>query len=190
MAESVREASRYPTAMRLVLASADRREAFLEVAREWRASGTDRYRAALEDFDAWLAKVRRESRQETCPPRFVAQDHYWLVDDDGRILGGVRFRHRLAPHLLVEGGHIGYDVRPSERRKGIGTRLLALTLERARARGLDRVLVTCDHDNVGSARIIERNGGVETSSTASERSGKVVRRYWIDLAGRSDVARS
>ena len=185
---SVREASRYPTAMRLVLADADRREAFLEVAREWRAAGTDRYRAALEDFAAWLAKVRREAHQATCPPRFVAQDHYWLVDDEGRILGGVRLRHRLAPHLLVEGGHVGYDVRPSERRKGIGTRLLALTLAQARAQGLDRVLVTCDQDNVGSAKIIERNGGVETTTTVSERSGKVVRRYWIDLVGRADVA--
>ena len=167
--------------MELEPASAARREAFLEVAREWRAAGVDRYAAALDDFDAWLARVRRCSRQATCPPGFVAQDHLWCVDVDGRILGGVRFRHRLAPHLLVEGGHVGYDVRPSERRKGIGTRLLALTLDLARARGLERVLVTCDHDNAASARIIEKNGGVETSTSVSDRSGKVVRRFWIDL---------
>jgi len=168
--------------MRLVPVSPVHRDAFLEVAREWRDAGVDRYGAALDDFEAWLAKVQRESVQATCPPRFVAQDHLWLVDDAGRILGGVRLRHRLAPHLLTEGGHIGYDVRPSERRKGLGTRLLALTLERARERGIERVLVTCDHDNVGSAKIIERNGGVETTTTVSERSGKVVRRYWIELA--------
>ena len=179
---------RYPMAMILVRASTEYRDAFLDVAREWRASGVDRYAAALADFDAWFAKFELQSNQATCPPRFVAQDQLWLVDDDGRILGGARLRHRLAPHLLVEGGHVGYDVRPSERRKGVGTRLLALVLERARTLGIDRVLVTCDHDNVGSAKIIERNGGVETTTSVSEHSGKVVRRFWIDLSTPSDVA--
>jgi len=167
--------------MRLERPSAARRKAFLDVAREWRDAGEDRYAAALEDFDAWLARVERYTVQATCPPGLVSGDSYWLVDGSGRIVGGVRLRHRLAPHLEVEGGHIGYDVRPSERRKGVGTRLLALVLEKARERGLARVLVTCDHDNVASARIIEKNGGVETTSTVSERSGKVVRRFWIDL---------
>lgn len=170
--------------MRLERPSADRREDFLDVAREWRDAGEDRYAAALEDFDAWLAKVERYTAQATCPPGLVSGDSYWLVDGSGRILGGVRLRHRLAPHLEIEGGHIGYDVRPSERRKGVGTRLLALVLEKARERGLDRVLVTCDHDNVGSVRIIQRNGGVETTTTVSEHSGKVVRRFWIDLGSR------
>lgn len=170
--------------MELRPASPALRGAFLEVAREWRAGGVDRYAAALGDFDAWLAKVNRQTRQETCPPAFVAQDHLWLVDESGRILGGVRLRHRLAPHLLVEGGHIGYDVRPSERRKGVGTRLLAMTLEKARERGIEKVLVTCDHDNLASAKIIEKNGGVETSTSVSDGSGKVVRRFWIDLRTR------
>lgn len=172
---------RYDGSMQLEPPSPRRRDAFLEVAREWRDGGTDRYAAALDDFGAWLAKVERGSRQATCPPGLVPGDHYWLVDGTGRILGGVRLRHRLVPHLEKEGGHIGYDVRPSERLRGVGTRLLALTLDKARALGLERVLVTCDHDNVGSAKIIERNGGVETTPSISDRSGKVVRRFWIDL---------
>lgn len=168
--------------MHLERPSAARRDEFLEVAREWRASGEDRYGPALHDFGEWLARVERYTVQANCPRGFVSGDHYWLVDEPGRILGGVRLRHRLAPHLEVEGGHIGYDVRPSARRKGVGTRLLALALEKARERGLERVLVTCDEDNTASARIIEKNGGVETTTTVSERSGKVVRRFWIHLA--------
>ena len=174
--------------MELTSASHALRDAFLEVAREWRAAGVDRYAAAIDDFDAWLTKVERQACQETCPPGFVAQDHLWLVHAERRILAGVRLRHRLSPQLLEEGGHIGYDVRPSERRKGVGTRLLALTLEMARERGFERVLITCDHDNVASAKIIEKNGGLETSTSISARSGKVVRRFWIDLAAGSDVA--
>lgn len=170
--------------MRLLRPSAALRDAFLDVAREWRAADNDRYALAIDDFDAWLARMDRHARWEACPAPLVPCDHYWLVNEDDRILGGVRLRHALSRSLLVEGGHIGYDVRPSERRKGLGTRLLALTLEKARARGLERVLVTCDHDNVASARIIEKNGGVEITTSISRGSGKVVRRFWIDLEKR------
>ena len=83
------------------------------------------------------------------------------------------------PHLEKEGGHIGYDIRPSERRKGYGTVLLALTLKKAQELGLHEVLVTCDSDNVDSVRIIEKNGGELIGRAVSEHTGKEVNRYRI-----------
>ena len=72
-------------------------------------------------------------------------------------------------------------IRPSQRRRGYGTRILALTLDKARLLGLERVLVTCDDDNLGSARIIEKNGGLLASKGLSTSSGVLIRRYWIAL---------
>jgi predicted acetyltransferase len=91
----------------------------------------------------------------------------------------VRIRLRLTPDLEREGGHIGYDVRPSRRREGLGTTLLRLALVEARTMGIARVLITCDADNVGSQKIIERNGGQYAGSSAASDSGKVVLQYWI-----------
>jgi len=90
-------------------------------------------------------------------------------------------RHQLTPALEHEGGHIGYDIRPSARRRGFGTLILALTLERARILGLARALLTCDTDNTASARIIERNGGALAARVVSNRTGKLISQYWIEL---------
>jgi predicted acetyltransferase len=96
------------------------------------------------------------------------------------IVGCVRLRLGLTPDLENEGGHVGYDVRPSARRRGYGTTLLRLALVEARALGLERVLVTCDDDNIGSIQVIERNGGVFSGSGVSKKTGKTVRQYWIE----------
>jgi predicted acetyltransferase len=96
-------------------------------------------------------------------------------------VGASRLRHALTPALEDIGGHIGYDIRPTERRKGYGTRLLALMLHKAKALGLARVFLTCDTENVASAKIIEKNGGVLASQSVSPRAGVLVSRYWIEL---------
>ena len=105
---------------------------------------------------------------------------FWLVQDR-QILGTSRLRHTLTPELEQLGGNIGYDIRPSARRRGFGTSLLHLTLERARAIGLARVRITCDADNIGSIRVIEKNGGVLDAEVFSLERGKLLRQYWIDL---------
>src|SRR6478752_1947097 len=103
--------------------------------------------------------------------------YFWITDGDPEeFVGYLALRHSLTPWLLEEGGHIGYAVRPSRRREGHATRALALAVRRAGELGLDRVLLTCDEDNDGSRRTIERGGGMYEDS----RNGK--RRYWIDTA--------
>ena len=153
---------------------------FLEMAEEFRSTGDDRYDPALDDLDGYFSRIRLYSKGEDLPPHKVPQDEFWLFDGS-RVIGRSGFRRSLTPSLENEGGHIGYDIRPSERRKGFGTLILKLTMRKAWDKGHERVLVTCDDDNIGSAKIIEKNGGVLSGRGVSEKTGKRVRQYWIEL---------
>jgi predicted acetyltransferase len=146
-----------------------------------RASESFGSESARRDFPAYLHLVRTESLGIGLAPGHVPMTTFWLVDSDQRLLGESRLRHHLTPALEEYGGHIGYVIRPSERRKGFGTRILALTLERATKLGLHRVRLTCDTENVPSARIIEHNGGVLSGYGISPVSGKRTSQYWIEL---------
>ena len=151
------------------------------MAEEYREYGENRHQGLLDDFEGSIRKLEESSRGRNLPAGYVPATTFFLVRSGQTILGRSSLRHRLTPALEHEGGHIGYDVRPSQRRKGYGTLILALTLEKAREMGLTRVLVTCDTDNVASRRIIQKNGGKFQDEVISERSGKPVCRYWIDL---------
>ena len=139
--------------------------------------------SGLQSYDepaAWLAHVRALENEATCPANLVTATLYVAVRrTDGRIVGMIDLRHELNAHLAAIGGHIGYSVRPEERRKGYARWMLAQTLEKARARGIPRVLITCDDDNEGSRRTIEDNGGVLEGLAQFE--GETIRRYWIAL---------
>lgn len=132
-------------------------------------------------FREFLDFIETCARGEYKPEIYVPQSTFFLGDPQGRLLGITRLRHHLNPSLVIEGGHIGYAVRPSARRQGCATRQLALVLDQARGIGLARVLVTCDDDNTGSARTIEKNGGLLEDKRLSPHSGKLIRRYWIAL---------
>ncbi|MBL7134214.1 MAG: GNAT family N-acetyltransferase [Phycisphaerae bacterium] len=162
---------------------ADLRKQFLEMADEWRSSGDDRYKDALADFDAYVAKLRAEKKTKDLPADHVPQTTFWLVGEDNRVIGVSRLRHSLTSVLKERGGHIGYEIRPSERRKGYGTEILRLSLAKARQMGLSRAMVTCDDDNVASVRIIERNGGKKAGTTVSKEPPRPPHsQYWIDLS--------
>jgi len=159
--------------------------AYLDMVADHLRAGDDGPKKQLEpfaaDFAAYVRALHAYARGENLPDGAVPQNTYWLMR--GRtILGTARLRHRLNERLEHEGGHVGYGIRPSERGKGCATRLLALMLDKARARGLTRVLVTCNEDNIASRRVIEKNGGRLEDRRISDRTGKAVLRFWIDLA--------
>ena len=79
------------------------------------------------------------------------------------------------------GGNIGYDVRPAFRKRGYGTEILKLTLDKAKENNMDKVLITCDDDNVPSWKIIETNDGILENKEYDEIKGKMIRRYWVHL---------
>lgn len=126
--------------------------------------------AAFGEYVRWL---RDQAKKESSRPQgYVPSTTLWWVSG-AEYLGRIAIRHRLTPHLLDYGGHIGYDVRPSARRRGHATAMLAAALPVAASLGIDPVLVTCDEDNVGSRKVIEANHGV----LEDKRGVKL--RYWV-----------
>lgn len=109
---------------------------------------------------------------------FVPSTLYFLVNE-GRILGAISFRHQLIPCLLLNGGHIGYGIRPSERGKGYATVMLKLLLQQINPENYPQVMLSCDEDNPASAKTIENCGGVLQDKVEYE--GVMTRRYWIRL---------
>lgn len=135
------------------------------------------FRNDWHDFDNYLANL--EWKTET--PDRVPDSVFFLLDEDrNRLLGAVNIRHKLNAALLREGGHIGDGIRPSERRKGYGTELIRLALRECRKLGIRRVLITCDRDNVGSARAIRKNGGVLENECVNA-DGEIEQRYWVEV---------
>jgi predicted acetyltransferase len=133
------------------------------------------------DVPEYLRRLDAMRRGQNLAPDRVPMSSYWLVADGPEVVGISRLRHRLTPLLRQHGGHIGFVVRPSLRRRGHGIVLLRLTLERARTRGLTRILLTCDSDNLGSRRVIEANGAILEAETISPVSANLIRQYWISL---------
>jgi len=131
----------------------------------------------------YLEVLAQRARGEHLPPHHVPET-FLFGFVDSRIVGRVSIRHELNDFLLRAGGHIGYVVVPEFRRQGYATAMLARSVEIARRDlGIDRVLLTCDDDNVASIRTIEKNGGVLEDVVTGPDLPKARRRYWID-AGR------
>ena len=132
-------------------------------------------------FIRYLEVLEERARGVNLPPDHVPSTFLFAFAGT-RIVGRVAIRHRLNDVLLRVGGHIGYVVVPEFRRQGYATEILRLALEFAHnALGHDRVLVTCDDDNIGSIRTIEKNGGVLEDIISGSDLDTPKRRYWIDI---------
>jgi predicted acetyltransferase len=133
---------------------------------------------SLEEYLSVLERVRhgRDGNANAVVP-----ETFLFAFAGDRIVGRTAIRHTLTPSLAQVGGHIGYVVVPAYRRQGYATEILRLSLRIAReAAGLHRVLVTCDADNVGSLKAIERNGGILENVIVVPDRGVAVRRYWME----------
>ena len=132
------------------------------------------------DFPQMVEFLLRSAQEDGVPEGLVPASTFWLVNHERRVLGAVNIRHRLTEHLFNAGGHIGYGIRPSQRRKGYATELLRLSLERAKDFGIKRALIVCNETNRGSEKVIRNNGGIPDQSYVDE-NGNVILRFWIDL---------
>lgn len=130
----------------------------------------------FRQFEQYLENLEQRTKKDGLVP----DSTFFCLDEDRDIfVGAVNIRHELNEPLLLNGGHIGDGVLPSERRKGIATEMIRMALEECRKLGIYRVLMACDKDNVGSAKSIQRNGGVLENEVVVD--GVVEQRYWIDL---------
>lgn len=167
--------------MKFLQPSPAMKDAYWDYIQEWESRGETIIPMAVRPngrtYEAWLADTQRMETQSI--NHFVTQSVYFACDEDGRILGVLALRHTLNDLLLQTGGHIGYGVRPSARGKGIAAAMVAAVKPLARARGLSRVLITCDKTNLASARTIQSCGGALENEVPHE--GKLVQRYWIAL---------
>ena len=127
----------------------------------------------------WLDELELLKGESTCPNGLVPSSSFLAVCK-GRVVGVIELRHRIdTPILSSWGGHIGFSVRPSERRRGYAKEMLRQLLSVCRARGMGSVLVTCGTENIASERTITANGGVFDSEITVD--GRKIKRFWIKL---------
>lgn len=167
--------------LRLVKLSEDYKRHLNEMMEEWYATGENIIpyvirRNDYKDFEYYMDNLEVKEGTENLVP----DSTFFCLDEDRDIfVGAVNIRHYLNEGLLRTGGHIGDGVRPSERRKGIATKMIGLALDECRKLGIYRVLMVCDKDNIGSAKSIINNGGVLENEIID---GEVIeQRYWIEL---------
>ena len=167
--------------LRLIKASNQYKTLITDMLDEWNASGEKIIPYAIRrtdyhDFDDYCAHL--EVKDES--GGLVPDSTYFCLDEDRNIVvGAVNIRHYLNESLLLNGGHIGDGVRPSERRKGIATKMIALALDECKKLGITKVLMVCDKENIASAKSIQKNGGILENEISMD--GVIEQRYWIEL---------
>ena len=167
--------------LQLVKMSEKFKPQLLDMMDEWTKTGETIIPWAIRkvdyhDFDAYLKSLEDSEPTEGDVPAST----FFAYDRERDILvGAVDIRQSLNEALLLDGGHIGDGVRPSERRKGYATAMIALALDECRKLGIEKVLMVCNKENTGSAKSIQNNGGVLENEINVE--GETVQRYWIQL---------
>ena len=135
------------------------------------------FRNDYHNFDYYLNNLELKEPKNG----YVPDSTFFALDVERNIfVGAINIRHYLNEKLLLDGGHIGDGVRPSERRKGYATEIIRLGLEECKKIGITKVLIVCDKDNIGSRKSILNNGGVLENEIDVD--GTIAQRYWINLS--------
>lgn len=167
--------------LKLIKATKEYQNQIIDMLEEWNAADekiipyTIR-RLDYHDFEYYCRNLEIKDSSNGLVP----DSTFFCLDEERNIIVAVNIRHYLNESLLLDGGHIGDGVRPSERRKGIATKMIHLALEECRKLGIQKVLMVCDKDNIGSAKSIIYNGGVLENEITVD--GIVEQRYWIELS--------
>lgn len=162
--------------MRLVKPSLKYKQSFARALKEFEKEG--RNEGEPDDIEGYIKQAKQYEKGDL-PKGKVRESKLWLVDKD-QFIGRIGIRHTLNGKLKKFGGNIGYAIRPSKRKKGYGYKALELALKKAQKIGLEKVMITCNDDNIASQKIIEKHGGKLKSKRTHE--GTLIRHYWIDLA--------
>ena len=155
-----------------------------EMIGEWLAYGGRLNPGALQNngnsYETWLQWIDEDAHEDTCPPEAVPQTMYFAVRNDGKLIGAVTVRHKLNEQTNKSsgGGHVGFGVRPTERRKGYAKEILRLALNKLAERGINDVMINCASDNIGSEKTILACGAAFQDEVVNNE-GEKAKRFWI-----------
>ena len=169
--------------LRLIRPTVEYKKQIVEMMDEWSATGEKIIpwpirRVDYHNFDEYINDFNRETIEPSVAG-VMATTYFALLEVENKMVGAVSIRHNLNDSLLRSGGNIGDGVRPTERRKGYATEMIFLALEKCRDMKMEKVLMTCDKSNVGSAKSIISNSGIMENEY--EEDGIIEQRYWIAL---------
>jgi predicted acetyltransferase len=169
--------------LRLIKPNVSLKNEYSDMILEWKKFGEELIPWSLNldtaDFHLLIETLYGYSEGIGLPDGFVECSTFWLINKCNKILGAIDIRHRLNEFLLFRGGHIGYGIRPSERKKGYASVMLSLALKQCEVIGIPKVLITCLKNNIGSAKTIIKNRGILESEDIDN--GEIFQRYWINL---------
>lgn len=135
-------------------------------------------------YEEWLVEIEKKKNREYAYSigRVPGEVYYLIRESDDKIIGMINIRYDLTPEMMEFGGHIGYGIRPTERRKGYNKINLYLGLLRAKELGLEHVMLDCTTENIGSNATIKALGGVLTRTAIDPWDEMLTNVYWIDVA--------
>jgi predicted acetyltransferase len=170
--------------LKLVLPSSDHREILMDYKREFIENGDSMDgTAGLKDadsFEEWYRAFCDNSKEETVRGGLVPASTFMAINtNNSRLIGMIDIRHRLNDYLFNFGGHIGYSIRKSERQKGYASEMLGLALNECLKLNIKNVLITCNKDNIASAKTIINNSG--KLEREIQEGNRITQRYWITL---------
>lgn len=169
---------------KLIKPNKNYKDSFLAYTKEIKNSGSETYelyKLAEVNFEEYINELKNTELGIGLPEGWVPSNNYWLIDSNNEVLGVIRIRHRVDNECLQTIGHIGYEIKKTRRREGNGNQILKLRLVEATKIGIDNILITCNEQNIGSVKIIEKNDGKLRSSFRDLDTGERVLQYTVEL---------
>jgi predicted acetyltransferase len=155
---------------------------FLNANDEYPFEGVSDLKKVLDkSFEDFYNNLETNKHIDEIYPAYANQTTYVLADESGHIYGLANLRHELKGKLIEIGGHVGYGIRPSERKKGYATIQLGMLLEKINELGIEQALITCRENNIGSKKTMEKFIGKSDTLVPSMHEGIMEYRYWIDV---------
>lgn len=135
----------------------------------------------LDNYDEWLTKLEKDRHIKSSEERVPSETFMLIRESDNKLLGIINIRLDLNSTLLQHGGHIGYGIRPTERKKGYNSYQLFQALVFCNKKNIKKVLITCDKNNIASAKSIQKFDGILENEIIDPTDGELIQRYWIDV---------
>jgi predicted acetyltransferase len=167
----------------LILPHSQYKDSFLNMAKSLEAEGHwwgPSIQKIEQDFESYLQKLEDMKHGLNLESNQASGTEFWILHE-GQVAGRLKVNDELKDWMKIRGGHIGYGIAASFRNLGLATTALSEALQFAKDKGMKEILMTCDDDNLGSIRVIEKNGGIFKDKVLAEGRDIYTRRFTINL---------